>query len=308
MYLNDKRFKNISINADRFNVVLAPNGRGKSSFLMCLRNAYDGKLNNSFIIDGNPVEKDQYMTFYIGETDSLDNEKNLTSKSYLKAELTNVIKDLEDEEKNELQVALDNLMRLVRSIIETQISDGSGLMFEADLKDFLSDNASVKYNGIPLPMLSFTEKRFAYIKLVIKRIKELKRPCVLFVDEPFLGLGKKQRSDMEEYFIETLKNEDVILYISSSEVINEMYSRIYVLNEQASNTLLEDDHYYQMIAIKEQCTAADAFEFTSDEELTRFRTELENIVRIEELFLQSSDKCNSFEDFHRFVITKYARI
>ena len=122
-----------------------------------------------------------------------------------------------------------------------------------------------------------------------------KKPSVLLIDEPFLGMAKATVAKMIRHIINT--NEELIVFIASSNECFEGLSPIYVLGSNICNDPLDDDMIFKIISLEQGCTFEDAKTFTDDEDIVFYKQKFIKKYQIESMFINCDDSIRTFDEF-----------
>lgn len=304
LFLNNNYYEDISIEIGNLNQIISGNGMGKTMFLNTLRNSFEGK-EKDFALDGKSISKDDYFIYYIGENDSLYLEKNLSTKSLLRNEIKSILIDKSEIVKdysNKLSKLSDDINN---DLLKLELSDNIELNIKLDLNELIIKYSDIYVNNTSLDQMSYTSKRMSYINLIINRIIDLSRPCVLLIDEPFSNLDDYNTNEIIHLLKETATNNDVLIFITSSKKSIPGFNPIYTNKNEISNSILKDNDYYEMISLYNKCSYDEAYEYTTEEELAKIKCDFNEKYDLEYLFINNMHRYSTISEFASVIKKKY---
>ncbi len=300
VFLSDDYYCEQSFEISKFNHIIGGNGMGKTRLLNALKNGFESKTKD-FLIDGLKVSKDDYTVYYIGDTDSLYNEKSFGTKSFLRKDLKNEIASIDENNLTCLKEKLNTLSDEIDGILSCVNIGDVRVNFEANILDLILKNTRISINDCPLEYLSYSRKRIEYIKMIVNIIDRYINPAVLLIDEPFINLSSKKSKELLDYLENNLKDINVIVFLASSSAHNECWNPIYVLKNEVKNVLVSDEDVYKLIAKVQNCSLDDAIYYTSIEELELYKNENLLIPELELKFVNTSENILNFSDFIKHI-------
>lgn len=293
LFIDSERYDQVSIEIKRLNHIIGPNRSGKTSFLNVLRSCFEGKEKNC-LLDGNKIGKEDFDVYYVGETEDLGAEKTLGTKSLLKKEIKNEFASQEDENDGLVKMVAELIEALNKQLSHIRVGDVS-VKTDLDLLNIVMKNAVIVSGETELDNMSYTERRERYIDMQIDMATRYKKPSVLLIDEPFLGMAKASVAKMIRHIINT--NEELIVFIASSNECFEGLSPIYVLGSDIRKDLLDDDMIFKIISLEQGCTFEDAKTFTDDEDIFFYKQKFIKKYQIESMFINCDDGIRTFDEF-----------
>lgn len=250
------------------NLLSGPNNVGKTLVMDYLYNGYQGKLKKKFIVDGNEVSKDEYYTFLITETDSLDNEKLLGSKSIVKQNVSETFGSLEQTSIELLSEQITRLQELIEREVLSNLTLSSGLSINVSLnvEDVISKFSSVIYNEIGLSLLSYSTKRLAYFKMYINLLLQLNQKSILLIDGFDNGLSKYEAKQFLSYLDEAACGQPLTIILSSVNYYDGI-SNLYCGENKITNHLLLREAAVDKLAVILSEDAKDFWELYDQKEI-----------------------------------------
>lgn len=231
------------------NILSGPNNIGKTEMMNYLYSGFQGKLKQKFVVDGNEVEKDEFYAFLITETDSLDNEKLLGSKSIIRQNIDETYGSLEDNKIEQFNEEIKKLKKMMDDDLlpKLTLNDSLSIDVSFSITDILSKFASVVYDEIELSKLSYSTKRIAYFKMYINLLLQMNQKSVLFIDGFDNGLSRYEAIEFVE-FIKTNTNDSPITIILSCSHYYETMTNLYCGEGIITNDLLLYDVALEKLA------------------------------------------------------------
>ena len=265
------QFEN-SIDIMKHNIILSYNGGGKTKLCALLEEGFNGKLKDEFLVNGKEVEKTEYDVFYIKDTETIDVEKTLSSKSLLKNRILKSYIDIDDKMQDKINQTTKELSTTLREMLLNGISEAN-IEIDLDLNyaDIISKFSSITYRGTVIDDLSLSTKREAYFDLVIDEIENSSKPCIMIIDEYDLGLGEAKKDRIINK-LTSISKDKLIVFISSSSPIDYGFNKIYV-SDTIRNSIIDYEYVHNKIATEQMCNKEDIIEYYSEREINAYITD-----------------------------------
>lgn len=281
----------VGFNIKQFNYIFSYNGGGKTSFCKVLKDGFEGKLSKKFLLDGNLIGKTDYSVYMINDIDTIDVEKSLSSKSILKDKIAKQVTDVEDEILCLLDNYINQLKKEVSDHVFNQL-DTRGLSLDLDFKitDLISKFSSITVDQKTIDSMSLSERRMAYIDLVINEIRNSTKPCILVIDEVDLSFSSVKFNYLMKLLISLSEETNCIVFVASSKVVDIELHKIYVDLYKIENQLYTSDELIESIALDEECSVEDVKKYYLEEEITNYISENQINRSLELKFLGKEKK------------------
>lgn len=224
-FLYKKQLNTLEIK--NFFVLYGANQSGKSQLMDLFCQGFQGKLKNSFLLDGKEVEKNEFHVLQIGEYQSFLDEMKLGTKSFIKNQIEERIENISDKImnlKNELSISVkDELLSKFEFIQNVDFE------FDIKLNDLIFKNISFNTNS------SFSNLRKLLIKTKLYQLPQ--KIGVLIIDYFDLGLSNYERDLMIKFLKNYSKENEITIIVSTSNFID----------FESSSTFLYQDKVYQNV-------------------------------------------------------------
>ena len=256
---------------EKINHIIGPNSGGKTRLCNLLSEGFSGKKPKKFLLDGNQIEKSMYSIFYIKDYDNMDLEKSMTSKSIIKHLISLETDGMDDIQKLAIQEKSDYLIKEIKNTILDKVSnDHLTINISLPLHELINKHVELFVNNQSLSIMSSSQKRIAYYDFIFEQVIKDPKPVILIIDEYDMGLSKSNVLIVEKKLQNLVAKQDVVIFISSSNMSNACYHKIYCKEKFISHELLTQDQLIEIIANEEKETIEDIREYWDDGEVVSY--------------------------------------
>ncbi|MDR3214895.1 MAG: hypothetical protein LBT75_01275 [Bacilli bacterium] len=269
---NTNEFGEQSFETSKINYFFSYNNSGKTLFSNIINNGFSGIMKKSFIYNGEIINKDDFIIYYIGDLDTMENEKNLNSKSLIKNSLDFALDTLEEDTLIKLNNLTSELNVIINDCIISNIETIAGIQLKVsfDFDKLINKNSFFTINDNELSITSFSVKRTKYFNLILNEIKRNKVKTVLIIDELFLGLDDRNSQSVLNQLIDLGVTENCLIFFTGSKIFtNNNNINILFLNDNKINSFRDDFIKLKMVAEFEDISIDDCKRFYYDEEVEK---------------------------------------